>query len=51
MGTHTPAKRGEVDDTQLEEPVEQNNEAPTNVTPFPNQAVRTEANILDRAEG
>ena len=24
MGTHTPAERGEVDDTQLDEPVEQN---------------------------
>ena len=47
MGTHTPAERGEVDDTQLEEPVEQNNEASTVFTPFPDQAVWMEPNILD----
>ena len=47
MGTHTPAEHGEVEDVQLHEPVEQNNEAPTDVTPSPDQVVQTEPNMLD----
>ena len=45
MGTHTPTEHGE--DVELHKPVEQNNEALTDITSSPDQVLRTKPNILD----
>ena len=47
MQTHTPAERGEVDDTQLEGSIKPNSDAPTTVTLPPDHDTRAEPNILD----
>ena len=45
-GTRTPTEHDEEGNAELHKPVEQNNEALTDVTLSPNQGLRTKPNIL-----
>ena len=47
MGTHTHAVHDKEEDAELHKLVEQNNKAPTDVVPSPDQVIQTEPNILD----
>ena len=46
-GTRTPTEHGEEGNAELHKPVEQNNEALTDVMLSPDQGLQTDPNILD----